>query len=52
MASDDPALTGDERAEPERLRAENAAPRAGQPAAPQGGRRWRTIVASPGAHLP
>jgi hypothetical protein len=49
MASDDPALTGDERAEPERLRAENTAlPAQGQAAGPRpGGRqRWRTIVAS------
>jgi hypothetical protein len=49
MASDDPALTGDERAEPERLRAENTAlPAQGQAAGPRpGGRqRGRTIVAS------
>jgi len=49
MASDDPALTGDERAEPERLRAENTAlPAQGQAAGPRpdGRQRWRTIVAS------
>jgi hypothetical protein len=48
MAPEGPALTGDERAEPERLRTENA----GQPAAPPaarghpGGRRWRPVVAT------
>ena len=52
MASEGPALTGDERAELERLRAENAALRATQPAAPPpargrpGGRRWRPVVAT------
>jgi hypothetical protein len=49
MAREGPVFTGDERAEPERLRAENAALRAGQPAAPPAAprvRRWRPVVAT------
>jgi hypothetical protein len=50
MEREDPALSGDERAELERLRAENAALRASRPAAspagPGPGRgRWRAVVA-------
>ena len=51
MEREDPALSGDERAELERLRAENAALRASRPAAPPaapgpGRGRWRPVVAT------